>query len=440
MKILWLVCLISPLMAAEGGGALRLSLRRAVEMATSADGNARVRLAEEAVQQARSKSAQARAALLPDLSAGVAEQNQTRNLAAMGISVSVPIPGFHFPEFVGPFNTFDARVNAQQSVFDFASIRRYQASRAGVAAAGGEARNAGEQVGALVARAYVAALKSEADVEAVKANIALAEAVLKQTRNQKAAGTGTGIEITRAGVQLAHERQRLMVVEAARRRARLELLRAMGVRLDTEFELTGRLEFTPAGTLTLEQARRQALEERADLKAQREREETARLSAHATRMERLPTVAGFADYGSSGTGMNHALPTRTYGVALRLPVFDGGRRDARRGESASLYRQEQLRTRDLAEQIELEVRTALDSLDSAAGQVQVAEEGLSLADSELTQARRRYDAGVANSLEVTDAQTRLERARDNRIAALFNYQLARIDTALATGAVRRVLE
>ena len=125
---------------------------------------------------------------------------------------------------------------------------------------------------------------------------------------------------------------------------------------------------------------------------------------------------------------------------MRVPVFDGGRRDARRAEGASLYRQEQVRTRDLLEQIDLDVRTALDAMRSAADQVRVAEEGLGLADSELTQARRRYDAGVANSLEVTDAQTRLERARDNRIAALFNYQLARIDTALATGAVRRIYE
>ena len=44
---------------------------------------------------------------------------------------------------------------------------------------------------------------------------------------------------------------------------------------------------------------------------------------------------------------------------------------------------------------------------------------------------RRYDAGVAGSLEVTDAQTRLERARDNQTAALFQYNVARVDLAQA---------
>jgi outer membrane protein TolC len=47
---------------------------------------------------------------------------------------------------------------------------------------------------------------------------------------------------------------------------------------------------------------------------------------------------------------------------------------------------------------------------------------------------------VANSLEVTDAQTRLERARDNQTAALYNYNAARIDLAEALGEVRRTVQ
>ena len=157
-------------------------------------------------------------------------------------------------------------------------------------------------------------------------------------------------------------------------------------------------------------------------------------------MERLPSLVGFADYGAIGPGLDNALPTRTYGFGLRVPVFDGGRRDARRSEAQSQYRQERVRTRDMQEQIELDIRLALDGLRSAEEQVKVAEEGLSLADNELNQARRRYDAGVTPGLEVTDAQTRLERARDNRIAALFNYNLARIELGNATGAIRRMIQ
>jgi outer membrane protein TolC len=128
------------------------------------------------------------------------------------------------------------------------------------------------------------------------------------------------------------------------------------------------------------------------------------------------------------------------GVSLKLPLFDGGRRDARRAESASQYRAEKTRTHDLQEQIELDTRLALDALASAEEQVKVSREGLELADNELTQARRRYDAGVANGLEVTDAQTRLERARDNQTVALYNYNVARVDLAQAMGKVRSMVQ
>jgi outer membrane protein TolC len=414
-------------------------MKRAVELAVSPEGSARVQLSGEAFKQAQSRSAQARAALLPDLSAALSDQSRTTNLAAMGIHFSIPIPGFQFPSFVGPYTTMDARVSASQSIFDFASLRRFQASKTAVSAAKSDVNAAEEQVAAQVARAYLAAVKATVDVETAEANVTLSQAVQAQAENQKNAGTGTGIEITRAKVQLANDRQRLLVAQNARRSAYLQLLRAMGLRLDTELELTDKLEFLPVDPVTLEQAKALAVKERPDYRAQQERESNARLAASATTLERLPSVAAFGDYGSNGTGLSNALPTRTYGISVRLPLFDGGRRDARRVESESQYRAEKVRTNDLKEQIDLDLRLALDELRSAADQVTVAKDGLELADNELTQARRRYEAGVANSLEVTDAQTRLERARDNQTAALFNYNLARIDLAQAMGKVRETL-
>jgi outer membrane protein TolC len=411
-----------------------------VEIATSPEGNTNIQLSAEALKQAKERSAESRAALLPDVESSIAYQSRTENLAAMGLRIVVPIPGFQIPNFVGPFSTMDARLTASQSVFDFSSIRRFQASRSGVSAAQKDVETSQEQVSALVARAYLTAIKADTDVETAAANVKLSEAVLKQAENQKEAGTGTGIEITRAKVQLANDRQHLLESQNARRSAHLRLLRAMGSNLDTELELTDRLGYQPVDAVTLEQARAQALSTRPDYHAQKDREFTARLSASATKLERLPSVQAFGDYGSIGTGIDNALPTRTYGISVRVPLFDGGRRDARREESASQYRAERVRTNDLKEQIELDVRLALDALKSADDEVTVAKEGLELSQNELAQARRRYDAGVTNSIEVTDAQTRLERARDNQTAALYNYNVARIDLAQAMGKVRSTVQ
>ena len=444
MRRAWICLALAPLAVAADEAPqrapLQLSLKRAVEIATSPEGSTQVQLSAEALKQARARSGQARAALLPDLEASFSDQNQTRNLAALGIRVNVPIPGFQFPTFVGPYTTMDARATVSQSVFDFSSIRRFQASRVAVSAARSDVDTTQEQVAAQVARAYLAAIRTDTDLETARANVTLSQAVLTQTENQKKAGTGTGIEVTRAKVQLANDEQRLLVAGNERRRAHLQLLRVMGLRLDTDVELTDGLRYIPVDDLTLEQAKARALKERPDYKAQMERESNARLQASATKLERLPSLAAFGDYGSIGTSVNNALPTRTYGISLRVPVFDGGRRDARRAEVASQYRAETVRTNDVKEQIELEVRLALDGLHSADDQVKVAQDGLQLAENELAQARRRYEGGVANGLEVTDAQTRLERARDNQTVVIYNYNAARIDLAEALGAVRRTIQ
>src|SRR5690242_4284518 len=97
---------------------LRMSMRRAVELAVSPEGNANIRIAGESVKQAQARASQARSALLPDVESSVTYQDLTRNLAALGVRVSIPIPGFSFPTFVGPFNVFDARATINQSVFD----------------------------------------------------------------------------------------------------------------------------------------------------------------------------------------------------------------------------------------------------------------------------------------------------------------------------------
>ncbi len=424
---------------AQNPAVLPLSLKRAVEIALSPEGSARVQLAEEFIRQAETRSAQAKSALLPNFDASVSERSSVQNLRAMGLDFSkfASIPGFQFPSIVGPFNVFDVRVSGSQTIFDWSAIRRLQAARVGVTAVKADAQGTRNQVADQVARAYLAALRNEATLATAKANLELSEALLKLANSQKRAGTGTGIEVTRAEVQLANDRQRLVVAQNERERARLQLMRTVGLRLEGSVELTDKLDYKPSEAPSAADAVKAALGDRPDLKAQQDRVRNADLSYGATKWERLPSVGFFGDYGSIGPGIDSAFPTRNFGVSLKVPLFDGGRRDARRAESLSQLRQERIRATDLKEQIELDVRLALESLRSADAQVTAAREGVELAQKEVTQARRRYEAGVANSVEVTDAQTRLQRARDNQISALFNHNLARIDLNTAMGTIQQ---
>src|SRR5262245_12814069 len=95
---------------------LPLSLQRAVQIAISSEGSAKIQLAGEQVKVAEERQAQARATLLPNIDGTFSAQNLTRNLQAMGLRLQSPFPGFSIPAFVGPFTVLDARFNGTQSV------------------------------------------------------------------------------------------------------------------------------------------------------------------------------------------------------------------------------------------------------------------------------------------------------------------------------------
>lgn len=432
VALIW-ISFIHPATASD----LNLSLKEAIEIALSPEGSTEVQIAEETIREVLARSQQSRAELLPHLGASIGYQNQTRNLEAMGLQ---PTSMFRPPTLVGPFTTFDARANLTQTIFNLGSLRRFQASKVGVRVAETEKENIEELTAAQVARFYLEALRNRARLDAARANLELATALADLAENQKEAGMGTGIEVTRAQVQVSNEQQRVLGAEQQYRQSLLRLLKLIGIRLDTNLILTENLTNTPVQVADMEEALAIALRSRSDLQARQKREEQADLDYRAARSDRIPSLSGFAGYGTIGSGIDSAIPTWNLGVTLELPVFDGGRVDARRAEALSRLRRKRIEGQDLRRQIELEIRLAFAGLNLAREQITVAEEGLQLAQQELEQARRRYQAGITSSLEVTDAQTRLERARENQITALFDYNLERINLGEAMGTIRSMIQ
>lgn len=437
-----LACLFLAVLAApaQDKPKMPLSLSKAVEIALAPEGSPRIALAQEAIRQAETRQAQARSALLPNVDGSYTFRSFTQNLQAFGLRVDLPVPGLAIPTFVGPVNVNDVRASASQAVFDLSAIKRYQAARNAVGASKLDSDATRTQVTAQVARAYMTAVKAGAVLDTAKANVALSERLLRLARATKEAGTGLSIEVTRAQVQLANSRQAQIQAVEEMDAARLQLLRAMGLNLNADIELTGALQYKPVDVPDLAQAVSTAASNRPELKSQLSREKSSRLTYDSVKYERVPSVAAFGDYGTIGVVDGSMLPTRTAGVTVKVPIFDGGRRDARRAESLSQLRQEEIRTRDLRQQVELDVRLAIDSLRSADNQVKVALEALQLSEKELEQAERRYEAGVATNVEVTDAQARLMRARENNVQAQYRHQLTRIDLSVAMGRVDDILQ
>jgi len=412
---------------------ISLSLEKAIEIAVLESGSEKIQLVQEMMTQADAEKNISRAALLPNIKGEIGQSRQTINTWAMGLG---SIPGFRPPKLVGPFSTFDARGEVVQQIFNLSSIRQYQASRAALEGASVEADRVRDEVAAGAAQAYLEALAARNSLETAQSGVRLAREILALTRRQKEAGTGTRIEVTRAEVQLAEQTQRELSEGSRLRRAKLRLLRAVGLDLDLDVLLTAQWGRLLDETEPLELLIETAIQNRSDLKAQQHRERSAELSYASAKAERMPSLAGFANYGSSGNRIDDNIPTWAVGISLDIPIYNGGLINAKKAMLGSRLRQEQIRTRDLQRQIELEVRLAYENERISGEQVRVAGKQAELAKAELEQARRRYRAGVATSLELSSAQTRLQQAEEAQVQALRAYYVSRIELLKAVGTLR----
>jgi outer membrane protein TolC len=379
------------------------------------------------VEAARGAQRELRADLLPQLRGTLSESRQTINLEAYGFS----LPGV--PPLVGPFNVFDARAHVQQSVLDLRAIHRAHAAGDALEAARQDELGARDLVVVAVGQLYLQALAGEARIESARAQLASAEALLGTARDRRASGLGAGIEVLRADVQAQSLRQRLIVAQQDAAKQKLQLARAIGLPLGQRFRLADPMPFAAGVPMTVEDGVKRAWAGRAELKAAQARVAAAEEAHKAARGEGLPSIVAVGDYGAIGNTVGGALGTFTAAAALRVPLFEGGRTQARVTEAAVRLRQQQARLDDLKGRIYYEVQAVFLDLGAAEQRVAVAEGALALARQQLEQARDRFAAGVADNLEVVQAQEALAGAEENRIASLYAINAARFSLARVLG-------
>ena len=118
-----------------------------------------------------------------------------------------------------------------------------------------------------------------------------------------------------------------------------------------------------------------------------------------------------------------------------MPLFVGGRIRAEVQRDKVVSQQVDESRKQLEARIIQEVKSAADELDAARTAVEVANLALKLANEEVAQAQRRFQAGITTNIEVITAQTSLAQANDNQIEALYNFNQSRANLARAMGEI-----
>lgn len=409
---------------------LRLSLKDAFTRAL--DFNLGLRERDQDVRAARATRLSNLNALLPDISGAVEVSRQKINLQSLGFNLS--IPGVNIPTVVGPFNVADARVYVTQQVFNWSSIKHWKAAVAGEQASQFASKSGRELVMLVAGNAYLTGIADHAAVEATRAQLTTAQALYARAVDQNRAGVIARIDALRARVELQTQQQRLIAAENQLAVDKLMLGRVIGLPKGQAFEIADSIPYAPLDGITLEQALTRALTTRPDYLSAKARVEEAELRRAAAVAGNYPWLNANADYGAIGSpGFAAARGTFNIGLTLTVPIFQGTRVRADTLEADAALQQRKAEMADLDGAIDTQVRTAFLNLQSSSDLVSVAQSNVDLAGETLDQARDRAAAGVADSLDVVQAQESVASATQAYIASLYSYNLAKISLAQAIG-------
>jgi outer membrane protein TolC len=381
------------------------------------------------VDVARAERRRTLSTLLPNFSAGVTQSEQQIDLVAFGLT------GPGFPAVVGPFHYENARAYLQQTVYDRSSLLNLKSAKESESAAALTAEDAKNLVVQAVSNAYLAVITDAARIQAIQAELDTAKVLYQRAQDEKAAGTIPAIDVLRAQIQYQTEQQRILDATNQREKDKLTLARIIGLPAGQVFNVVDALPYSPLET-ALEDLEKRAYDQRPDFRAAQANVRAAMYAVDSAHAEFLwPQVVVQADYGDIGS----TLFTRAHGTftllgGVKIPIYAGGRSRIDVDQAEAVLRDRRNAVDDLRGRIDFELRTALLDLKSAADQVTVARANVDLANETVTEARDRFSAGVADNVEVIQAQQLLASANENYISSLNAHNQAKIALAAALGA------
>ena len=244
----------------------------------------------QTVRQNNAQVRTARSALMPNINGSLSETVEQVDLAALGLRISAPIPGFRIPTVVGPFNYFALQASLSQTVANLTAVDNYRSAKATARAGQYSLEDARDMVTLAVGGSYLQVLAAQARLEAVQAQLNTANAVFHQSTEQHQNGVLGRLNVDQSQVQTLTQQQQIITLRNDLAKQKINLARLTGLPPTADYQLTDSFPFSPAPVQNVEAAVIRAEQQRADLKAAQSQVEAAAKALAAARAQRLPRL------------------------------------------------------------------------------------------------------------------------------------------------------
>jgi outer membrane protein len=430
-----LVCLALYSAVPAGAAARQMTLDECVKRTLEV--NPKVLDKSEGLVRAAGGIEEARAGFLPQLSL-----SGMYNFAEKSQTVQFPGPDGQLQEFTLDF-TLDYSFTADvvQPIYTGGAVSssyRISKFQRDIARADLEATQSNLAL-AVLSQFYAVLAAREAIVVAQQA-LESAQENYNVTKARYDAGEVPEYDVMRADVAVANLKPGLIRAQNLLRVSELSLKNYMMMEPDAEIEFVGELremEYTVDAGNAVEIA----FDNRPEIRMLERQAEIARESVTLARSGWRPTFSLTGSYNvrSNDLTLSTSDWQDSYAgyLVLSWPVFDGLRTRARTSQAWTGVRQAGIAMDDLKRAIELEVRSALLDVQAARETLASQEKNVDTAQRGLSIANERYATGLATNLEVIDARLAFITAQQNRINALFDFNVSTARLMKATGVLLR---
>ena len=407
-----------------------ISLDEAIEIAYRS--SPALRLAGEAVEEARAGKDIARSAFLPQATAGYGYKwrNRQPGFITRGLPVHIGIEA-------GERQFQQAEVLVQMTVWDFGrSLSRYEQAKLGVDVTQLQYDRLRETIAFQVTDAYFAVLRAQKARVIARDAVNQAEAHLKTARSFFRQGVVDKNDVLRAEVQVNEMRQALVTAENAVEMATAALNRVLGINVNRSTEVID-VESQPAFTRPFVDCLELAVAHRREFEVVQKAILAARYGLSAAQAEYLPRifVAGSLSYLDDDYQLEKTIATGTVGIQLDL--YTGGRRTAEARAARARTRRALEAGRQVCDGIAFQVKEAYLSINESRERIALSISAVAQAEENLRLINNKYAQTAATPTDVVDAETLVTRSRQNYHAAVYDYlvALARLEYAVGTPVV-----
>ena len=284
-----------------------------------------------------------------------------------------------------------------------------------------------------VTQRYYDRLAARQTVRVFEKAVAQREEHLHEAEVKAQAGLKPEIDTYTAKAELARAKLHLVDARNALADAKVALDNAMGLGANAP-------EYHQADTLTYEEITaplqtylQAAFHQRADLEMLEDEARAAGAQISEFKSDYLPSVGATAGYSARGQDIP-AANNFDVGVLVTWPIFNGFLTDHEVAEAK--LRQEAVRhaIEDLRQRIFLQVKSGYLDWQASLQRIHRAEQTVAASRAELDLAEKRYEAGLGNIIELTDAQRRFTEDEAGYINALAGFSIAKAALERDTGA------